>query len=346
MSFLDKIKAKRVAEAQAAANKVETPVDATPVEVEQLNKDEQPVKKSAISSILARRKNAEANKAAKAVETIIQKPKAEAEVSPNNEPAAKLDTEDTADETMVDKLEDSVVNTPDSNPDADDVTVEDSTDTAEADDEVTDAEEEKPRKRRRRRTTAKKNEDTESSKTLTILNAREFQIQNIVDTKMSYEEMVAKYESAFTDKAWEEYQQEIVSELEEIRVAADMNPGTLRITLTQLNDLDGKITIEHAKFKALLESLTNKEDGVCTCIRYQAMAEGANENERRANGYAALCNATYNGEPINYINLIAGTRMKFIFLDSIKQRIRSMSSMCITFLGTMKIENTMDALAQ
>jgi hypothetical protein len=198
----------------------------------------------------------------------------------------------------------------------------------------------KPRKKATKKETAE-----EAAPAPTLLNAREFEVQDIMGSKMSFEEMVAKYESAFEDEAWEEYKAEVTAELENIKVAADMNPGMLRVTLTQLSDLDGMITLEHAKFKGLLESLTNKEDGVCTCIRYQAMANGANENERRANGYAALTNGTYEGEPINFMNLIAGTRLKYIFLESIKQRIKFMSNLCITFLGAMKVENSMDITA-
>lgn len=157
--------------------------------------------------------------------------------------------------------------------------------------------------------------------------------------------MVAKFQSTFEDEGWVEFRNGVVTELEQIKVAADMNPGMLRITLTQLNDLYGRIAVEHANFKALLEALTNKEDGICTCIRYQAAAIGANESERRANGYNALTNGVRNGEPFNFVNLIAGTRMKYIFLDSIRQRIKFMSDLCITFLGAMKVENSMDAMA-
>lgn len=320
MSILEKIRAKHAAEnkkAQTSAVKAANDI----VEKTAAKPAEEKPKKSPLAGILAKRRAAEAAKAKKTVEKLIDK---------KPEEKVKETLEKTEAKTEV-KEEAPVV-------------------------------EEKPKKRRGRpkktedkAVKAENKEKTEKpQKTVkkaepkgekVLLSAREFEIQDILDSKMSYEEMVAKFQSTFEDEGWVEFRNGVVTELEQIKVAADMNPGMLRITLTQLNDLYGRIAVEHANFKALLEALTNKEDGICTCIRYQAAAIGANESERRANGYNALTNGVRNGEPFNFVNLIAGTRMKYIFLDSIRQRIKFMSDLCITFLGAMKVENSMDAMA-
>lgn len=320
MSILEKIRAKHAAEnkkAQTSAVKAANDI----VEKAAAKPAEEKPKKSPLAGILAKRRAAEAAKAEKTVEKLIDK---------KPEEKVKETLEKTEAKTEV-KEEAPVV-------------------------------EEKPKKRRGRpkktedkAVKAENKEKTEKpQKTVkkaepkgekVLLSAREFEIQDILDSKMSYEEMVAKFQSTFEDEGWVEFRNGVVTELEQIKVAADMNPGMLRITLTQLNDLYGRIAVEHANFKALLEALTNKEDGICTCIRYQAAAIGANESERRANGYNALTNGVRNGEPFNFVNLIAGTRMKYIFLDSIRQRIKFMSDLCITFLGAMKVENSMDAMA-
>lgn len=320
MSILEKIRAKHAAEnkkAQTSAVKAANDI----VEKTAAKPAEEKPKKSPLAGILAKRRAAEAAKAEKTVEKLIDK---------KPEEKVKETLEKTEAKTEV-KEEAPVV-------------------------------EEKPKKRRGRpkktedkAVKAENKEKTEKpQKTVkkaepkgekVLLSAREFEIQDILDSKMSYEEMVAKFQSTFEDEGWVEFRNGVVTELEQIKVAADMNPGMLRITLTQLNDLYGRIAVEHANFKALLEALTNKEDGICTCIRYQAAAIGANESERRANGYNALTNGVRNGEPFNFVNLIAGTRMKYIFLDSIRQRIKFMSDLCITFLGAMKVENSMDAMA-
>ena len=329
MTFLEKIKAKRAAEAEAEA--VSQPANNTAASVKE---PEEEKSKSSLKGILARRKAAEAAKAAKAVETIAptEEKVVTEEITPKDKPA---DKEEKVKEAPAEEKE----------------TVKDEPKEIVKDESKEKTEDEQPKKkkkvtRRKSKKTADDNSaDNESEDTpVTFLSAREFEVQNVLGTKMSYEEMVAKYESAFEDEGWMEFRAEIVKELDAIKVAADMNPGTLKVTLTELNDLYGKIAVEHSRMKALLESLANKEDGVCTAIRYQGMTEGSNDNVRRANGYAALNNATFQGEPINFVNLIAGTRMKYTFLDSIVQRINFMSRMCITFLGALKMENSMDAI--
>ena len=343
MSILEKIRAKHAAEdkkAQTSAVKAANDI----VEKAVVKPAEEKPKKSPLAGILAKRRAAEAAKAEKTVKKLVDKKPADE--APKKEEKTFKST--VINEAAADKEE-----------------VKEALEKTEAKAEVKEEAsvvEEKPKKRRGRpkktedkAVKAENKEKTEKpQKTVkkaepkgekVLLSAREFEIQDILDSKMSYEEMVAKFQSTFEDEGWVEFRNGVVTELEQIKVAADMNPGMLRITLTQLNDLYGRIAVEHANFKALLEALTNKEDGICTCIRYQAAAIGANESERRANGYNALTNGVLNGEPFNFVNLIAGTRMKYIFLDSIRQRIKFMSDLCITFLGAMKVENSMDAMA-
>lgn len=343
MSILEKIRAKHAAEdkkAQTSAVKAANDI----VEKAVVKPAEEKPKKSPLAGILAKRRAAEAAKAEKTVKKLVDKKPADE--APKKE-------EKTFKSTVINEAA------------ADEKKVKEALEKTEAKEEVKEEApvvEEKPKKRHGRpkktedkAVKAEKKEKTEKpQKTVkkaepkgekVLLSAREFEIQDILDSKMSYEEMVAKFQSTFEDEGWVEFRNGVVTELEQIKVAADMNPGMLRITLTQLNDLYGRIAVEHANFKALLEALTNKEDGICTCIRYQAAAIGANESERRANGYNALTNGVRNGEPFNFVNLIAGTRMKYIFLDSIRQRIKFMSDLCITFLGAMKVENSMDAMA-
>lgn len=343
MSILEKIRAKHAAEnkkAQTSAVKAANDI----VEKTAAKPAEEKPKKSPLAGILAKRRAAEAAKAEKTVKKLVDKKPADE--APKKEEKTFKST--VINEAAADKEE-----------------VKEALEKTEAKAEVKEEAsvvEEKPKKRRGRpkktedkAVKAENKEKTEKpQKTVkkaepkgekVLLSAREFEIQDILDSKMSYEEMVAKFQSTFEDEGWVEFRNGVVTELEQIKVAADMNPGMLRITLTQLNDLYGRIAVEHANFKALLEALTNKEDGICTCIRYQAAAIGANESERRANGYNALTNGVRNGEPFNFVNLIAGTRMKYIFLDSIRQRIKFMSDLCITFLGAMKVENSMDAMA-
>ena len=338
MTFLEKIKAKRAAEKGAATAPA---VQAANAIVE--NATEKAEKKaSPLQGILARKKAAEAAKAAEKAEAAApaeEKKEAVAEEAPAKkaEAEAELKIEAPAEEKQKEAVK------AEEKP-AEEVKAEAKEEAPVTKEKAEEAVAEEPKKKRKssRKKATKKETTEEADAAPVMLSAREFEVQNIMDCKMSYEEMVAKFESSLVDDSWEDYKKNVLTQLDSINIASDMNTGTLCVTLTELNDLDKLITPDHSYFKALLETLTNKEDGICTCIRYQAMAQGANENERRANGYYALTNGTYEGEKVNFINLIAGTRMKYIFLDSIKQRIKFMSNLCITFLGALKIENSMD----
>ena len=338
MTFLEKIKAKRAAENGAATAPA---VQAANEIVENTTKKAEK-KTSPLQGILARKKAAEAAKAAEKAEAAAPAEEKK-EAVPKEAPAEKVKAEvEPKTEAPAEEKQKEAVKAEEKP--AEEVKAEAKEEAPVTKEKAEEAVAEEPKKKRKssRKKATKKETAEEADAAPVMLNAREFEVQNIMDCKMSYEEMVAKFESSLVDDSWEDYKKNVLTQLDSINIASDMNAGTLCVTLTELNDLDKLITPDHSYFKALLETLTNKEDGICTCIRYQAMAHGANENERRANGYYALTNGTYEGEKVNFINLIAGTRMKYIFLDSIKQRIKFMSNLCITFLGALKIENSMD----
>lgn len=361
MTFLEKIKAKRAAEnaKKAEAAKPEAAAPAAKEVSEAPKKEEK--KPSPIHGLLARKKAMAAEKLANAAVEAAR----EQSQKPEEAAGEPLADEPLEEESEKDAPSDGIL--VDDAPKGEAEPAEDpqAKAAAEPTKEPEKAnEEEKPKRRggRRKATRGKKTEKTEpeveveetidAAVAATInedapemLNNSEFEVQDILGSKMSYEEMAAKVMSSLEDdeqQAWQGFKAEVIEELEKIKIAADMNPGTLKYTLMDLNELYGKIVVPHANAKALLEALTNKEDGVCVAIRMQASV-GSNDYQRRGNGFSALANATYQGEKINFVNLIAATRVKYIFLESIKQRIRFMSDLCITMSSAIKLEERLDA---
>lgn len=359
MTFLEKIKAKRAAEnaKKAEAAKPEATASAAEEVSEAPKKEEK--KPSPIHGLLARKKAMAAEKLANAaVEAARQQPQKPEEAA--GEPLADAPLEEGSEK---DAPSDGIL--VDAAPKGEAKPAEAPKVEAPAEPaQETEKSDEKPKRRggRRKATREKKAEkaepEVEVEETIDaavaatinedapeMLNNSEFEVQDILGSKMSYEEMAAKVMSSLEDdeqQAWQGFKAEVIEELEKIKIAADMNPGTLKYTLMDLNELYGKIVVPHANAKALLEALTNKEDGVCVAIRMQASV-GSNDYQRRGNGFSALANATYQGEKINFVNLIAATRVKYIFLESIKQRIRFMSDLCITMSSAIKLEERLDA---
>lgn len=359
MTFLEKIKAKRAAEnaKKAEAAKPEAAAPAAEEVSEAPKKEEK--KPSPIHGLLARKKAMAAEKfanaAVEAARQQSQKPEEDL-----GEPLADAPLEE---ESEKDAPSDGILVDDAPKGEAKPAEAPQAETSAEAAKEPEKSDEKPKRRGGRRKATREKKagkaepeveveETIDAAVAATIneespemLNNSEFEVQDILGSKMSYEEMAAKVMSSLEDdeqQAWQGFKAEVIGELEKIKIAADMNPGTLKYTLMDLNELYGKIVVPHANAKALLEALTNKEDGVCVAIRMQASV-GSNDYQRRGNGFSALANATYQGEKIDFVNLIAATRVKYIFLESIKQRIRFMSDLCITMSSAIKLEERLDA---
>ena len=196
--------------------------------------------------------------------------------------------------------------------------------------------EEKPKKRRRRK--SKKEETTSSAE----IKVHEF-VGNydILGKKVSFDEMSGAVMDYFLDDEWKDTQDELTKELNDIRIEPDMNPGTLKYALASLNNLNDKIASIFTEQKQLLDSLTDKEFGAATAL-LAMNSRGANAEERKANGFAALSHAKFGGEEeVNLIALINAVKMRFVFLNSLSKRIQYKSNICITMSSAIKMEQSL-----
>lgn len=151
-----------------------------------------------------------------------------------------------------------------------------------------------------------------------------------------YNKTAATVLSEYIDDDWREYEKQISEKLDKIRIEPDMNPGTLKYILADLNNLYDEIAVPLTEQKKLLESLTDKDFGVATTYRIVNNVGGSNEHERDRNGILALMSAGEN--KINFIALIAAAKMRYTFLYSVYNRIRYKSQICITMSCAIKME--------
>ena len=129
--------------------------------------------------------------------------------------------------------------------------------------------------------------------------------------------------------------------MNDIRIEPDMNPGTLKYALAELNNLNDEIALALIEQKQLLDTLTDKEFGAATAL-LAMNSRGANAEERKANGFAALQHAKFgDDEEVNLIALINAVKARFAFLNSLSKRIQYKSNTCITMSGAMKMERSL-----
>lgn len=373
MSFLDNLKKKREAAAAAATTEAQEPVKkvnplaALKAKTANANADaEQGEKKmSPLAALKAKKEAAKAAKEAKEtaeketteevkeVKRLSLQEKAEAVV------AKKLKKDEPAEEAPAEEAPSVKEETPaKEEAPAEEAAPANEEDKAEETKEEPAAEEpeEKPKKTRRRRK-AKKEEETEApaeskedaedkdekpAKKQNDIKVHEYVANyDILGKKVSYDDMAGAVMDYFIDDDWKATQDSLTEKMNNIRIEPDMNPGTLKYALAELNNLNDEISAVYVEQKQLLDVLTDKEFGAATAL-LAMNSRGSNSEERKANGFAALTHAKFGGEEeVNLIALINAVKARFVFLNSLSKRIQYKSNTCITMSGAMKMEQSL-----
>jgi hypothetical protein len=166
---------------------------------------------------------------------------------------------------------------------------------------------------------------------------------NVLGQKMSYEDAAQLVMDQFADDGWKEFEKDVIAKMDAIKIEPDMNPGTLKYVLHDLDELNDLIALPYADTKKLLDALTDKDFGAAAAYRTAHNVGGKNEQERDRNGVLALSSAQIGGKELNFIALIAAARMRWTFVSSVYNRIRYKSQVCITMSSALKMENSMSS---
>ena len=147
----------------------------------------------------------------------------------------------------------------------------------------------------------------------------------------------AEYLNYFVDDEWKEKEKYFLDKVTNIRIEADMNPGTLKFTLADLCALNDEVMPHYLEQKKIYDSLVNKDFGSATAFKI-ANSTGSNSEERKRTGTLALMKAKINGQEINYISLINAVQMRYNSLNEIMKMIKYKSDICITMASAIKTE--------
>lgn len=369
MSFLDNLKKRKAEEAAAAATQQEAPakkvnplaaLKAKAKKTEEAPAEEAPKKNSILERMKAKRKaEAAATEEAPTEETkevkrlslqeqaeaVVAKKLAGKSVPADGEDPAVADAENEADKKAeeTEQAEAAAAETEEAKKAEE--TKEESAEEAKEEAAAEEEPEEKPKKRRRRKTAAKKEEEEEApaepAKKADVKVHEYVNNYDILGKKVSYEQMAGAVMDYFIDDEWKATQEELTKKMNDIRIEPDMNPGTLKYALAELNNLNDEIALALIEQKQLLDTLTDKEFGAATAL-LAMNSRGANAEERKANGFAALQHAKFgDDEEVNLIALINAVKARFAFLNSLSKRIQYKSNTCITMSGAMKMEQSL-----
>lgn len=183
--------------------------------------------------------------------------------------------------------------------------------------------EDKPKKK-----SAKKHESVEQISYVSI---------DVLGEKLDVDTATAEYLNYFIDIEWQEKEKYFLDKVTNIRIEADMNPGTLKFTLADLCALNDEVMPHYLEQKKIYDSLVNKDFGSATAFKI-ANSTGSNSEERKRTGTLALMKAKINGQEINYISLINAVQMRYNSLNEIMKMIKYKSDICITMASAIKTE--------
>ena len=183
--------------------------------------------------------------------------------------------------------------------------------------------EEKPKKK-----STKKHESVEQISYVSI---------DVLGEKLDVDTATAEYLNYFIDTEWQEKEKYFLDKVINIRIEADMNPGTLKFTLADLCALNDEVMPHYLEQKKIYDSLVNKDFGSATAFKI-ANSTGSNSEERKRTGTLALMKAKINGQEINYISLINAVQMRYNSLSEIMKMIKYKSDICITMASAIKTE--------
>ena len=196
--------------------------------------------------------------------------------------------------------------------------------------------EEKPKKRRKRKSSTLSDQEPNS---ITKCKFEDVNI-DVFDTKYSFEEAASIIQSKFVNDEWLDFRKEVLKDLEEIKIDSDLNPGAIKVVIEQLAILYDKIAIPLQEANDVITCISDKDVGIGTIYKAYAASsiEKSNADIRSAAGYKVLEKVNYNGNEVNLLVVLMAAKLRYNFLNSVKNIIDFKRNLLITISSSNKIE--------
>lgn len=196
--------------------------------------------------------------------------------------------------------------------------------------------EEKLKKRRKRKSSTSSDQESNS---ITKCKFEDVNI-DVFDTKYSFEEAATIIQSKFVNDGWLDFRTEVLKDLEEIKIDSDLNPGAIKVVIEQLAILYDKIAIPLQEANDVITCISDKDVGIGTIYKAYAAStiEKSNADIRSAAGYKVLEKVNYNGNEVNLLVVLMAAKLRYNFLNSVKNIIDFKRNLLITISSSNKIE--------
>jgi hypothetical protein len=164
----------------------------------------------------------------------------------------------------------------------------------------------------------------------------------IPTTSISFDEAIEALSSPFVDERWTEFKTSIETQLAEIVIEDDMNPGSMKVTISRLSQIRQAISTPYQEMKTRFEELVNKEpEGLIERVK-KLNISGTNDLERKRTGImACMSYVPPTGEgPMNLYEVLSEVRARHNFLKISMDSVQYKTNILITMSSALKLENS------
>ena len=192
----------------------------------------------------------------------------------------------------------------------------------------TEVKEEKPKSKKKE----KSNEQVAAERILTT------NLKSLFTSDLSVEEAARMILKSYSSPEYEHFKEDIFARISEITIDPDMNPGTIRYKLHEIDALKMELLPLKVQTREFINGLMQKDYGAITAY-ISENSVGSNDTERKRNGFRALASYDCDGHNINLLTTMTGVQMRDEFLDAILGDLENKQKVLITYLGTLKVDS-------
>ena len=156
--------------------------------------------------------------------------------------------------------------------------------------------------------------------------------------KLNYTSVMERISSIAIDDKWDEFQKRINEKFDKIQLDTDINPGSLKFTLSMVASLYPELRMARAEVNSDWDTLTNKLTGLIS--RQQIMnLNGTSADMRKKKSYEACENYKIDGirGTINLYDLEATLRKRKEWIQAKEDSLNKIHSCAIGYLTIFKL---------
>ena len=141
----------------------------------------------------------------------------------------------------------------------------------------------------------------------------------------------------YVHQEFEQFEQDLLKRLEEIKITSDLNTGTIKVRLAEIASLRFDILKHRVDVKMLLQSPLDKEHGDVYASA-KMRAKGSNETERKVSYFSYLKSYPIKDKSVDIPFITTVLDMYNILFDAVLIELKVKQDLLVTYTGNLKLD--------